>query len=217
MQESNRIRKNEIKYNIVLNEEQKEGKKLIIDNQIVIITGRAGCGKSLLAAICGLDFLNKKQIESILVTRATIEVGKSLGYLPGDLNSKFDPYMEAIVENLVKCTDPNKIKNLIEVEKIKALPIQFIRGKTIDDFLILEEGQNTSKDEMIAVLTRLGKNGKIVITGDAAQRDTSFGMTGLDYVIELSKAINGIEHIKLKENHRSYLVGQILDYIYEHK
>ena len=217
MNEPNRPRKNEIKYNVVLDEEQKEAKRLIIDNQITIVTGRAGSGKSLVAAVTALDFLNKKQTESILVTRATIEVGKSLGYLPGSLDQKFDPYMEALVENLEKCTEPTRIKAYIEAGQIKALPVQFIRGKTIDDVLIVEEGQNLSKEEMIAVLTRLGKTGKIIITGDAAQRDTSIPYTGLDFAVDLAKKLEGIAHIKLQGNHRSDLVGMILDYIYEHK
>jgi len=212
MKESNRERKNDIKYLITLNDEQKEAKKLIIDNQIVIITGRAGSGKSLVGAITALDFLNKKMCDRILVTRATIEVGKSLGYLPGELGEKFDPYMEALKENLNKCWDESKVVELIKNNKIQALPLQFIRGKTVDDILIVEEAQNMTKAEMLAVLTRLGKTGKIVINGDNEQQDTRESVTGLSYAIELSKKINEIKWIKLKENHRSDLVGKILDY-----
>ena len=93
MKEPNRERKNDIKYKITLNDEQKEAKRLILDNQIVIITGRAGCGKSLVSAQCALDFLFKKQVDQILITRAAVEVGHSLGFLPGSLNEKFDPYL----------------------------------------------------------------------------------------------------------------------------
>ena len=214
MKEANRVRKNEISYLITLNDEQKEAKKLILDNQVVIITGRAGSGKSLVGAITALDFLNKKMCDKILVTRATIEVGKSLGYLPGELNEKFDPYMEALKENLYKCLEQIKVDELIKANKIQALPVQFIRGKTIDDILIVEEAQNMTKAEMLAVLTRLGKTGKIVINGDNEQQDTKESMTGLSYAIELSKKINEIKWIKLKENHRSDLVGKILDYEY---
>ena len=105
----------------------------------------------------------------------------------------------------------------IEEEKIKALPVQFIRGKTIDDILIVEEAQNLTKGEMLAILTRLGKTGKIVINGDNEQSDikTPTGeVNGLTYAIELSKRINEIKWIKLKENHRSDLVGKILEYEY---
>ena len=215
MREPNRERKGEIKYDIQLNEEQKEAKRLILENQITVITGVAGTGKSLISAITALDLLNKKQIDKILNTRALIEVGKSMGFMPGGLKDKFNPYMEAFLENLYKCWDKKKIDDVISEEKIQALPIQFIRGKTIDDILIVEEAQNTTKGEMLAILTRLGKTGKIVINGDNEQQDTKESMTGLSYAIDLSKHIEGISYIKLKENHRSDLVGKILDYEYK--
>jgi len=220
MREPNRERKSEIKSinSVQLNEEQKEAKRLIIDNQIVIVTGRAGSGKSLVCAQSALDFLKKKQVNCIYNTRATIEVGKSLGYLPGDLGQKFDPYMEALMENLQKCcADKGEVARLIEEEKIKAFPVQFVRGKTIEDILIVEEAQNLTKSEMLAILTRLGKTGKIVINGDNEQVDikTSTGeINGLSFVIELSKKIEEIKWIKLQTNHRSDLVGKILDYEY---
>jgi PhoH-like ATPase len=126
--------------------------------------------------------------------------------------------MEALLENLIKCcSDKNEVTKLIEEEKVKALPIQFIRGKTVDDILIVEEAQNLTKAEMLAILTRLGKTGKIVINGDNEQTDiktTTGEINGLSYVIELSKKIEEIKWIKLKENHRSDLVGKILDYEY---
>jgi phosphate starvation-inducible PhoH-like protein len=215
MKEPNKQRKGEIKAinAIQLNEEQKEAKKLIIENQIVVITGRAGSGKSLVCAQAALDFLKKKEVNFIWNTRAAIEVGKSLGYLPGELNEKFDPYMEAFLENLNKCcTNKEEVDNLLKDNKLKALPIQFIRGKTVDDILIVEEAQNTTKTEMLAILTRLGKTGKIVINGDNEQQDTKESLNGLSYAIELSKKIDEIKWIKLKENHRSDLVGKILDY-----
>jgi len=217
MKEPNRERKADIKSinAIQLNEEQKEAKRLIIENQIVIITGRAGCGKSLVCAQASLDFLKKKQVNCIYNTRAAIEVGRSLGFLPGSLGEKFDPYMEAFIENLNKCcSDKKEVDKLIEDEKIKALPVQFIRGKTIDDVLIVEEAQNLTKAEMLAIITRLGKTGKIIINGDNEQKDIKDEFNGLSYIIELSKKIKEIKWIKLKVNHRSDLVGKILDYEY---
>lgn len=214
MKEANRERKSEIKYNVTLNEEQKLAKQLIIDNQIVIVTGRAGSGKSLVCAQAALDFLMKKQCNHIYVTRATIEVGGSLGFLPGDLEDKFNPYLEAFQENLEKCYDKLKIQELVKNKKVLAYPIQFIRGKTIDDVLVVEEAQNLTKTEMLAILTRLGKTGKIIINGDNEQKDIKESYTGLSYAIELSKKIEGIEWIKLKANHRSDLVGRILDVEY---
>jgi phosphate starvation-inducible PhoH-like protein len=215
MKEPNRERKNDIKYKITLNEEQKEAKRMILENQIVVITGRAGCGKSLVSAQCALDFLFKKQVEQILVTRAAVEVGHSLGFLPGSLNEKFDPYLEAFQENLIKCYDKVKVEELISSKKVNALPVQFIRGKTVDDVLVVEEAQNLTKAEMLAIITRLGKNGKIIINGDLEQTDIrGTGDNGLSYVIGLSKKIPEIQYIKLKHNHRSDLVGKILDFEY---
>jgi phosphate starvation-inducible PhoH-like protein len=214
MEKQKKVLKSEIKYAIQLNEEQKEAKRLIREKQIVIITGRAGCGKSLVSAVTALDFIFKKEYEQILVTRAAVEVGHSLGFLPGSLNEKFDPYLEAFQENLIKCYNKVKVEELIKDEKVKALPVQFIRGKTIDDVLVVEEAQNLSKAEMLAILTRLGKNGKIIINGDNEQKDIKDPYNGLSYVIELSKKIDGIEWLKLKHNHRSDLVGKILELEY---
>jgi phosphate starvation-inducible PhoH-like protein len=217
MEKQKKVLKNEIKYNVVLNEEQKETKALIRNNQITVITGRAGCGKSLVSAQTALDFLFKKEYESIYVTRAAVEVGHSLGFLPGSLNEKFDPYLEAFKENLIKCYDKGKIDTLIQDGKVVALPVQFIRGKTIDDVLVVEEAQNLTKVEMLAILTRLGKNGRIIINGDNEQKDIKDPYNGLSYVIELSKKIEEIKWVKLKHNHRSDLVGKILDYEYSNK
>jgi phosphate starvation-inducible PhoH-like protein len=214
MKEPNRVRKSDVKYNVTLNEEQKAAKQLIIDNQIVIVTGRAGSGKSLICAQTALDFLMTKQCNHIFVTRATIEVGNSLGFLPGSLDDKFDPYLEAFQENLEKCYDRVKIQELVKDKKIVAYPVQFIRGKTIDDVLVVEEAQNLTKGEMLAILTRLGKTGKIIINGDNEQKDTRESYTGLSYAIDVAKKIEGIEWVKLKENHRSDLVGKILSYEY---
>jgi phosphate starvation-inducible PhoH-like protein len=214
MNESNRERKNEIKYKISLNEEQKEAKRMIRENQITIITGRAGCGKSLVSAVTALDFLFKKECEQILVTRAAVEVGHSLGFLPGSLDEKFNPYLEAFQENLIKCYDKVKVQDIITSKKVNALPVQFIRGKTIDDVLVVEEAQNLTKAEMLAILTRLGKNGKIIINGDNEQKDIKDPYNGLMFAIELSKKIKEIKWIKLKHNHRSDLVGKILEHEY---
>ena len=215
MKDTNRPRKNEIKYNVTLNEEQKAAKQLIIDNQITIITGKAGSGKSLVGAQTSLDFLFKKECDKILITRATVEAGDSMGFLPGEMKDKFNPYLEAFIENLYSCYDKSVIDKLVKDQKILGYPVQFVRGKTIEDVLVIEEAQNLTKHQMLALLTRLGKTGKIIINGDNEQRDIKEDYTGLSYAIELSKNIPGIEWIKLKENHRSDLVGKILDYEYK--
>ena len=217
MEKEKKVLKGEIKYKVVLNEEQKEAKRLIRENQIVVITGRAGCGKSLVSAVTALDFLFKKECEQILVTRAAVEVGHSLGFLPGSLNEKFAPYLEAFQENLIKCYDKVKVEELITSKKVNALPVQFIRGKTVDDVLIVEEAQNLTKAEMLAICTRLGKHGRIIINGDNEQKDIKDGYNGLSYIIELSKKIPEIKWIKLKHNHRSDVVGKILEHEYSGK
>jgi len=217
MEKQKKVLKNEIKYEVTLNDEQKEAKRLIRENQIVVITGRAGCGKSLVSAQTALDFIFKKEYDNIYVTRAAVEVGHSLGFLPGSLDEKFNPYLEAFQENLIKCYNKTKIDDLIKDKKVIALPVQFIRGKTIDDVLVVEEAQNLTKAEMLAILTRLGKNGRIIINGDNEQKDIKDPYNGLSYVIELSKKILDIKYLKLKHNHRSDLVGKILDYEYNGK
>jgi phosphate starvation-inducible PhoH-like protein len=214
MRDTNRSRKTEIKYLVELNEEQKDVKRLIRENQIVIVTGRAGSGKSLVSAQTALDFLFKKECDSIYVTRATIEVGATMGLLPGTLDEKFNPYLEAFVENLEKCYEKTRIQEMVREKKIVAYPVQFIRGKTIDDVLVVEEAQNLSKSQMLAILTRLGKTGKIIVNGDNEQKDIRDEYNGLSYAIELSKKIPEIKWVKLKENHRSDLVGKILDFEY---
>jgi phosphate starvation-inducible PhoH-like protein len=218
MKETNRERKNDIKYKVTLNDEQKETKRLIRENQIVVVTGRAGCGKSLVSAVAALDFLNKKECDKIFVTRATVEVGMSLGFLPGGIDDKFNPYIEALTDNLNKCQDPAKTSQMINDGKIVGCTIQFIRGKTIDDVLIVEEAQNMTKHQMLAILTRLGKTGKIIINGDNEQRDIKEDFNGLSYAIELAKKFpDEIKYVKLKQNHRSDLVGKILEYEYSGK
>lgn len=217
MKDPNRERKGEINFDVTLNEEQKAAKQVIIDNQITIITGRAGCGKSLLCAQTSLGFLMTKQCNKILVTRPTVEMGDTLGFLPGDLKDKYNPYLEAFQENLEQCYNKQKIAELIKEGRIDAFPVQFTRGKTIEDVLVVEEAQNLTKEQMLGILTRLGKTGKIIINGDNDQIDTHLAYTGLSYAIELSKRLDGIEWVKLKTNHRSDLVGQILDYEYDRK
>jgi phosphate starvation-inducible protein PhoH and related proteins len=212
MKEPKRIYKQEIKYGIALNEEQKDAKRLILDNQIVIITGPAGSGKTTVNAQCSLDFLNKGQCDRIFITRPFVEVGRSLGYLPGDINSKSDPYFEAFLECVQKCSnDKVKYEKYLEDGKFKYLPIQYIRGRTIDDYLFLDEAQSTSPHEMEAIMTRLGKTGKLVICGDLAQKDISMEYDGLQFALDICKKVDKIKHIKLHSNHRSELVQEILE------
>ena len=174
-------------------------------------------GKSLVSIQSAIDLFFKKQISKVLVTRANVETGRSLGYLPGSLDEKFDPYLEAFKENLYKCySNKEKIDGHYKSGDISSLPVAFIRGKTIDDILVVET-QNLSKHEVLSILTRLGKNGKIVFNGDFDQTDIQDTFTGLHYLKKLSNVISEIKWFNLKNNHRSDLVSKILDFEYSNK
>jgi len=206
--------KNPIKYKISLDQGQREVKEAIHNNQIVVVIGQAGSGKSAVCALTSLDLMFKKEVDEIIIIRPAIEVGKTLGYLKGDLKEKLDPYIEAFTANLYKSYDRLKIDKHISDGQITSIPVQFIRGKTVENnqIMIIEEAQNLTKHEMLAILTRIGKGGRIVVSGDNQQSDIRDKFTGLHYAIELSKNIDEIKMFKLESNHRSELVGKILDY-----
>jgi|LakMenE01Jun11ns_1017448.scaffolds.fasta_scaffold9957752_12 hypothetical protein len=177
-------------------------------------------GKSLVALQTGLDFVNSKMGKMVL-TRSLVEVGdESMGYLPGDAKEKLSPYLEAAMENLEKCMSRQEILKLVNDNRIVAGPVNFMRGKTVEDVLIVEEGQNLTIGQMLAVLTRTGKEGKIIITGDLAQKDRrkerSYG--ALDLAIDLAKDLpEYIGWVKLNGQHRHDVVSKINDLIYSDK
>ncbi len=207
--------KNEIKFKFQLCEEQKEGKRLIINNEIIIVTGSAGTGKTSLVAQTILDMMFKRDIHTIKLSRPTVEVGKSLGLLPGSWQEKVSPYNNVMIQTMKDCyRDPTKIEEYITKNQIIDAPIQFIRGSNIleKEVLVVDEVQSTTPKEMEAILTRLS-GGKIILLGDRRQADIC-GKTGLDLALELSEHIEGIKHIHLVENHRSGIVKQIIDHLY---
>lgn len=208
--------KTDIKFKVTLNEEQKIAKSIIMENEIIIITGNAGTGKTLVVAQTVLDLLFKGEVEKVFITRPTQQVGASLGFLPGQLAEKLNPYLDPFKDNLHICYEQVKVDKLLEENKIEGTAIQYVRGKTFgkNRVLIVDESQNTNKVEMLAILTRLGKGGKIIIIGDISQKDTNVQLDGLAYAIEAAKKIPEIKWIKLKENHRSGLVAKILEYEY---
>lgn len=214
--------KGDIKYVTVLDEDQKLVKESIWNDQIIVVTGRAGSGKSLVCAQSALDVFFKKVVNKIFVTRANVETGRSFGYLPGTLDEKINPYLDAFKENLFKCyadTPDKKLKleNHIKSKDIDALPIAFIRGKTIDDILIVEETQNLTPHEVSSIVSRLGKQGRIIFNGDFNQTDIQSSYTGLHYLMSMADGVKEIKVHKLKSNHRSDLVGKILDWEYANK
>lgn len=205
--------KRPIKFNVELNEEQKEAKRLILGHQITLITGGAGSGKTLVGVQTLLDMYFKKEIKKIWITRPNVQI-EDYGFLPGTLEDKMDPLLVPIYDNLYKCYNEEAINKLAENKIIDIAPIAYIRGRTIDDAgLIIDETQNIDEAMAEALLTRLGKQGKIVITGDAAQIDLKNKMySGINSIAELVINDPDMAYIELKENHRSPLVLRVIEF-----
>lgn len=230
-------RKNDIKFNITLDDGQKEVKGSIYNSEIVVVTGNAGSGKTLAVSHTLLDMIFKGEVSRIYITRPTVLVeNQDLGFLPGSLNQKISPYLEPFLDNFYKCYDEDKVNkhlthlrdgeentdknsNRKSVAKIEGTAIQYIRGKTISDkqILVVDESQNTTVGQMMAILGRLGKGGRIVIIGDPQQRDTKESYTGLDLAVDLAKNIPEIKLHKLISNHRSPLIEKIHEFVYNKK
>ena len=210
--------KNPINYQITLDEFQKEAKESIINNQITVITGRSGSGKTSCAVQAAIDLFFKKEISKIYITRPIVEVGASLGFMPGELATKYSPYIEPVLDSLYACySDKEKIKKHLDNGDIQGYPIAYVRGKNMSDFALVDEVQNLSELEIRALCTRLTPTGRIVFVGDIDQNDTKRSYTGLHYLMDMAKAIPEINVHKLKNNHRSDLVGKILDFEYSRK
>ena len=207
-------KKGPIHYEVELNEEQKEAKRLIYNNQITVLTGRPGSGKTLAAVITALDMYFKKEIKKIFITRPNVKMGEDYGFLPGDLKEKMDPLLIPIYDNLYRVyRDEKTIKNLIEKSIIDIAPIAYIRGRTIDDaLLIIDEAQNIDDETAEALLTRIGKYGKIVICGDWRQIDfKDKSLSSIRFLAELATKEENMAYLDLKVNHRSPLVDIIVD------
>lgn len=211
--------KGEIKYKFSLNEEQKRVKEDIFNSEIVVINSKAGSGKTACVAMSVLDLLFKKEITSIYVSRPTVEVGVKLGFLPGSVEDKTNPYLDSFKEALFDCYNKEKVLKHLQNGDIKGEAIQFIRGKNFGagEVLVVDEVQNASVSEVYAILTRLAKGGRIILIGDIDQVDTRESYTGLHYVIDMANKIEEIKLHSLKQNHRSVLVAKIIDYEYSRK
>ena len=175
---------------------QKAYTKLIKDNTIVLGVGPAGTGKTFLAVAMAVTALRAKEISRIILTRPAVEAGEKLGYLPGDLQNKIDPYLRPLYDALFEMLGAENYQKHIERGSIEIAPLAYMRGRTLDDaFIILDEAQNTTKEQMKMLLTRLGNNSKIVITGDITQIDLPGGVgSGL---VEAAKILEGIEDIAI--------------------
>ena len=153
-------------------ENQKAYVNAINTNTVVFGIGPAGTGKTYLAMAKAVQALHTRQVNRIILTRPAVEAGESLGFLPGTLSEKIDPYLRPLYDALHEMVEPDSIPHLIEVGTIEVAPLAYMRGRTLNDaFIILDEAQNTSAEQMKMFLTRLGFNSHMVITGDASQID----------------------------------------------
>ena len=207
--------KGPIKFKLDLNEEQKEAKQVILTNPVVLLKGMAGSGKTLLACQITLDLAFKKEIEKIIITRPTVSK-EEIGFLPGDLKEKMDPWLAPIYSNLYLLYDKDKIDKMVQDTQIEIVPFAFMRGRTFPNaFVIVDECQNITHQQTEMMLGRLGKGGKIVFCGDLSQVDLkSKKDSGISFFNRLEERIKGVRIITLKKNHRHEIVEEILK-VYE--
>lgn len=161
-------------------------------NKITFALGPAGTGKSFVTMCMAIDMLRKKRVSKIVLTRPPVEAGKSLGFLPGDIDEKFEPYLKPFFEAMDVILKKDEKEKYFASGCIEIAPLGFLRGTTQDAFLILDEGQNCTFHDLQMVITRLGKNGKFVINGDPEQSDLKGGQSGL---VDCMKSLKGIKGI----------------------
>ncbi|MBQ7499918.1 MAG: PhoH family protein [Clostridia bacterium] len=173
---------------------QKKYVDEIKNNTIIMGIGPAGTGKTFLAVAMAVNALRSKEIERIILTRPAVEAGEKLGYLPGDLQNKIDPYLRPLYDALFEMLGSDNYQRHVEKGTIEIAPLAYMRGRTLDDsFIILDEAQNTTPEQMKMFLTRLGFNSKAVVTGDITQTDLPFGKkSGLLEATKILKNIDGI-------------------------
>jgi len=167
----------------------------IFQNQVVFGIGPAGTGKTYLATAAALYYLREKLVERIILVRPVVEAGETLGFLPGDLKEKIDPYLRPLFDAIYDMIEPRIFHELVENEVIEVAPLAYMRGRTLNKaFVILDEAQNTTIDQMKMFLTRTGNNSKLVITGDITQIDLPVGKkSGLIHAMEV---FEGMEEMK---------------------
>ena len=193
---------------------QKQYVDLIRKNTIVFGVGPAGTGKTFLAVAMAVRALREKQVNRIILTRPAIEAGEKLGFLPGDLQSKIDPYLRPLYDALYEMMGAENYQKLVEKGTIEIAPLAYMRGRTLDDsFIILDEAQNATPEQMKMFLTRLGFQSKAVITGDLSQTDLPRGQkSGLSMAVKILAGIDdiGIHYFSDRDVVRHRLVQKII-------
>ncbi len=194
---------------------QKRMVEAINDNDILFAIGPAGSGKTYTAVALAVRALKEKQVKRIVLTRPAVEAGENLGFLPGDLKDKLDPYLQPLYDALMDMLPYEKLADYIDKGTIQIAPLAFMRGRTLDKaFVILDEAQNTTFPQMKMFLTRMGMSAKFVITGDATQVDLPRQMpSGLLKAVNMLRGIPGIATIELTGSDiiRHKLVGKIIE------
>ncbi len=184
-------------------------------NDMVFLVGPAGTGKTFVSIALAVKALKNKEVKRIILTRPAVEAGENLGFLPGDMKEKLDPYMQPLYDALRAMIPHERLESHLEKGIIQIAPLAFMRGRTLDNaFVILDEAQNTTHNQMKMFLTRMGKNAKFIITGDPGQIDLPRKqVSGLKEALGLLKPIKGIDVIHLTERDviRHRLVKKIID------
>lgn len=210
---SKRTPKNPIKFKISLNDEQKKAKAEILINTVSVLKGKAGSGKSLLAANVALDLLFRKEIEKIIITRPTVVAGEDIGFLPGDINEKLAPFTAPVYENMHRLYKKDKIEKCIEEGQIEIVPISFMRGRNFTDCLVVvDESQNLTDNQTELILTRICNGSRVIFCGDNAQIDLKYKKdSGFDFMCKHMTGIPSFNVITLNQNHRHTIVDSIID------
>lgn len=165
----------------------------LMENMVTFAIGPAGTGKTFLAVAAACRLLQNGKIERIILTRPAVEAGESLGFLPGDMMQKVDPYLRPVYDALYECIGFEKTQELLSIQKIEIAPIAFMRGRTLpNSFIILDEAQNCTISQLKMILTRLGKNSKMSISGDITQVDLQHSNSGLSKVVNIFRKTKNI-------------------------